>query len=241
MRRFYAPPDQFHDRSVELTLEETRHLRDVLRMSTGDKAQIFDGEGREFLATVTSIGRRETRLEIIEEIEPPAPESDLELTIAACVYKNDKFDLVIQKAVELGVARIRPMVSLRSETSMQATTKRLERWRKIALEATKQCERARVMRVDEPMRFEDLVTSINPGSGMLLMFSEKDGKGVPEKAGEKKITALVGPKGGWDDSEIQLAEDRGFLPVKLGRRIMRAETAAITFSALLQHRYGDLN
>ncbi len=73
------------------------------------------------------------------------------------------------------------------------------------------------------------------------MFSEKDGKGLPEKIVGKQITALVGPKGGWEDSEIQLAEERGFLPIKLGRRIMRAETAAITFAALLQNRFGDLN
>jgi 16S rRNA (uracil1498-N3)-methyltransferase len=241
MRRFYAPPEHFHDQEIRLSEEETRHLRDVLRLKTGEKVQIFDGAGREFLAAVTTIGKRETLLKLIEEIEPAAPESDLHLTLAACVYKNDKFDLVIQKAVELGVARLRPMVSLRSESNIQATFKRVERWRKIALEATKQCERAKVMEIDEPEPFEELIGSIDAGSELLLMFSEKDGKGIPKTLVEKKITALVGPKGGWDDSEIEFAEERGFLPVKLGRRILKAETAAITFAALLQNRFGDLN
>ena len=119
--------------------------------------------------------------------------------------------------------------------------KRTERWRKIALEATKQCERAKIMTVDEPIQFDEFVADANANERLLLMFSEKDGNGLPDDSPAKKITALVGPKGGWEDSEIQLAAERGFIPLKLGRRIMRAETAAITFTALLQNRFGDLN
>jgi len=210
-------------------------------MSGGERAQIFDGEGREFLAEITIIGKRETTLRIIGAIEPPAPESELELTLVASVYKNDKLDLVVQKAVELGVARFVPIVTIRGESKLAAAMKRTDRWRKIALEATKQCERAKIMPIDEPMQFEDFVAEANADERLLLMFSEKDGDGVPDDTSTKKITALVGPKGGWEDSEIQLAEERGFLPLKLGRRIMRAETAAITFAALLQNRFGDLN
>ena len=241
MRRFYAPPEQFQDQTATLTLEETRHLRDVLRMKPGDEAQIFDGDGREFLTTISVIGKRETILQIVREIEAPAPESDLHLTLAACVYKNDKFDLVVQKAVELGVAKISPIVGFRSEAKLEATMQRLERWRKIALEATKQCERAKVMSIDEPTTFGEFIARLAEDSGALLMFSEKDGKAIPDMPGEKNITALVGPKGGWEDSEIQTAERRGFIPLKLGRRIMKAETAAITFAAILQNRFGDLN
>ena len=240
MRRFYAPVEQFDDSSVELSTEETRHLRDVLRLSTGDRVQIFNGEGREFVAEITSVGKRETLLKIVDEISAPAPESNLDLTIAASVYKNDKFDLVIQKAVELGVARISPIVTFRSEAKIDAALNRTDRWRKIALEATKQCERARIMTIDKPMPFEDFLSSLTDESENLLMFSEKDGRAIPDLLHPKKITALVGPKGGWEDSEIELAECRGFVPVKLGKRIMKAETAAITFAALLQHRFGDL-
>jgi 16S rRNA (uracil1498-N3)-methyltransferase len=97
------------------------------------------------------------------------------------------------------------------------------------------------MKIDAPMLFEDLVSDASRLDGTLLMFSEKDGGGIPSTIQEKKITALVGPKGGWEDSEIDAALKRGFIPVKLGRRIMRAETAAITFAGLLQHKFGDLN
>ena len=240
MRRFYAPPEQFDGTSVRLSTEETRHLRDVLRLSTSDQVQIFNGEGQEYVAEITTVGKRETLLKIVDEISPPAPESNLDLTIAASVYKNDKFDLVIQKAVELGVARIAPIATFRSEIKIDAALKRTERWRKIALEATKQCERARIMAVDEPVSFDNFLSSVTDASGDLLMFSERDGRSIPDLVDPKKITALVGPKGGWEDSEIELAESRGFVSVKLGKRIMKAETAVITFAALLQHRFGDL-
>jgi 16S rRNA (uracil1498-N3)-methyltransferase len=98
-----------------------------------------------------------------------------------------------------------------------------------------------VMTIDRPILFADLVAADSDLDGPLLMFSEKDGRGIPSAFAEKKLTALIGPKGGWEDSEIDVATRRGFISIKLGRRIMRAETAAITFAGLLQHLFGDLN
>jgi 16S rRNA (uracil1498-N3)-methyltransferase len=239
MRRFYAPAEHFESERVVLSKEETRHLRNVLRLRAGDEVQVFDGEGHEFQGEIVDIAKSGAELRIIREIEPAARESDLDLTLAVAVYKNDKLDLVIQKAVELGVARVQPIVTFRSEIKLRDTEKRTERWRKIAMEATKQCQRARVMTVNETLAFEEFIQTSD--NGARLIFSEKDGKGIPASITEKKITALVGPKGGWEDSEIELAESRGYLPVKLGTRIMKAETAAITFASLLQHRFGDLN
>lgn len=241
MRRFFAPPEHFNAETVQLSTEETRHLRDVLRLKAGDEAHVFDGDGGEFLCVITEVRRSAATLRVLDKVEPTAPESDLDLTLAASVYKSDKLDLVVQKAVELGVSRFSPIVTFRGEVKLRDTAKRTERWRKIALEATKQCERARVMRVDEIATLEDYIASAGADSDLRLIFSEKGGAAIPARAGSKKITALVGPKGGWEDSEIDLAAERGFVPIKLGTRIMRAETAAITFAALLQHRFGDLN
>ena len=241
MRRFHAPPEQFREAEVTLSPDETRHLRDVLRLKAGDEVQVFDGVGREFVCEIVAVRKSTTDLRIAREIEPAAPESILELTLAAAIYKNDKLDLVVQKAVELGVVRFRPFVALRSEARLRDAAKRADRWRKIALEATKQCERARVMEIDDPVPFADFLSDVDLSSQAAFMFSEKGGGGVPAAIAQKQVTALVGPKGGWDDSEIEAATDRGFIPIKLGRRIMRAETAAISFAALLQHRFGDLN
>lgn len=239
VRRFFAAPAQFDKGVVTLDAEETRHLRDVLRLKAGDEVQVFDGERREFRCSIIEVQKKSTSLSIIEEIEPTAPESPVEIHLAVSAYKSDKLDLVVQKAVELGVASLSPIVTARGEVKLHDTLKRTERWRKIAMEATKQCERARAMTVNEPVTFESFVTAMDRDSGRRFMFSEKGGEGLPEAAA-KKLTALIGPKGGWEDSEIELASERGFVPVKLGRRIMKAETAAITFAALLQHRFGDL-
>ena len=241
VRRFFASPGQFNGSEIKLTLEETRHLRNVLRLKSGDEARVFDGEGREFACVIDDIPRSGALLRVTAEIEPAAPESSLDLTLAVAAYKNDKLDLVVQKAVELGVARISPIVTERGEVSIRDTLRRVERWRKIAMEATKQCERALVMRVDDPIVLAEYLRSAEDGSRSLLMFSEKGGGEIAANHDDKRITALVGPKGGWEDSEIESAAEHGFVPVKLGRRIMRAETAAIAFAALLQHRFGDLN
>jgi 16S rRNA (uracil1498-N3)-methyltransferase len=242
MRRFYAPPENFSDDTITLTTEETRHLRDVLRLKPDDEARVFDGFGREVIAVITEVGKSGATLRIIDEFEPAAPESALALTLVVSAYRSDKLDLVVQKSVELGVDRLTPIVTSRGEVKLSETATRLGRWRKIALEATKQCERARVMHIDEPLVFAEFLAGMQKeGPGLRLMFSEKDGGGIPAGEGGENITALIGPKGGWEDLEIEEASECGFVPVKLGRRIMRAETAAITFAALLQHRFGDLN
>src|SRR5947209_11747558 len=112
-RRFYAPPDAFADDGacIVLSAEESRHLRDVLRLRAGDEAHVFDGEGREFVCVVGESRGREATLEVRGRVEPQRPESPLELTLAVALLKGEKFDLVVQKATELGVSRVAPVVT----------------------------------------------------------------------------------------------------------------------------------
>lgn len=241
MRRFYAPIENFSDDAVTLGTGDTRHLRDVLRLCAGDEAQVFDGDGREFLCRIDTIEKNRTQLRILNEIAPTAPESPLDLTFAAAITKGEKFDLVVQKAVELGVSRIVPLFTARCEVKPGGSEKRLERWNKIALEASKQSGRAKLMVVAEPMDFQKFAGSCDPAEDRTtIMFSERDGGDFAKVTSAQTITAIIGPAGGWDDSELHLARERGFAIVTLGGRILRAETAAIAFAALLQHRFGDL-
>ena len=220
---------------------ETRHLRDVLRLSAGDEVQVLDGEGREFCCRIDAIEKTLTRLSILGEVAPAAPESPLDLTFAAAITKGEKFDLVIQKAVELGVSRIVPLFTARCEVKPGGSERRLERWKKIALEASKQSGRAKLMTIAEPIEFRKFAESFVAAEDQTaIMFSERDGGDFANVASARKIIAMIGPAGGWDDSELDLARKRGFTVVTLGGRILRAETAAIAFAALLQHRFGDL-
>lgn len=237
MRRFFHSNEITVGGSIDLSPDESRHLRDVLRLAVDDEVSVFDGRGGEFLCKVSHVGKRQTTLFVTAAILPSAPESPLDLTVAAAVTQNDKFDLVIQKSVELGVVTLQPLKTARSEVSIRDAFRRLERWRRIAMEATKQCGRARLMNIAEPIEMGELFTIRDAD---VTFFSERDG-GKLNIDGTRKTVAVFGPKGGWADDELKAASDAGWNIVTFGGRIMRAETAAIGITAILQHKFGDLN
>jgi len=236
MRRFYTPKENFQADKAILNQAETRHLRDVLRLREGAEIHVFDGEGREFLGAVEKISKSETLLEIIREITPSALESGLDLTLAIALLKGEKFDLVVQKSVELGVNRIIPLNTKRADVKLTGGEKKLERWRKIALEAAKQSGRAKLLQIEKPIDFKEFVEA---ESGTRILFAERNGASFSEIKTAEQIIAVVGAEGGWEDSEIETAREKGFQIITLGGRILRAETAAISTAAILQHRFGD--
>ena len=161
-RRFYAAPDAFAPDGawVELSREESAHLVNVLRLRVGDEAFVFDGAGREFRCRVEEV-RKSVRLACAEEVEPLRPESTLALTLAVALLKGEKFDLVVQKATELGVARIVPVVTARTDVRLRGgreSDARVARWQRLALEAAKQSGRARVPAVGAPVEVSKLLT-----------------------------------------------------------------------------------
>ncbi|HRI03873.1 MAG TPA: 16S rRNA (uracil(1498)-N(3))-methyltransferase [Pyrinomonadaceae bacterium] len=239
MRRFFAPINRFTDNIVTLDADETRHLRDVLRLNVGDEVSVFDGAGKELACTIREIGKKETMLSITGEIEPSSQVSPFAITIAATVLNGEKYDLIVQKAVELGVTKLIPLITIRCDVKQKDAARRLERWRRIAMEATKQTGRAKLMEIAEPADFDRLLNELKDENAVL--FSERDGVDFTTITADKKITALYGPKGGWDDVELKMAAEHDIDIVTLGGRILRAETAAIAITAILQHRFGDLN
>lgn len=249
-RRFYAPPSAFtsNRESVTLASDEVRHLRDVLRLKEGDEVYVFDGEGKEFHCRVEESRRDTASLKIISEAAPPRPESSLKLQLAVALLKGEKFDLVVQKATELGVVRIVPVTTRFADIRLRDErdgAKRVTRWQRIALEAAKQSGRAVVPEVISPVAFESLVQAAVSDNAIGLMFSERDGKSLFEvgknlPARLTSLTALVGPEGGWANEELTLAFEAAWTIVTLGGRTLRAETAAIAVTVLLQHLFGDL-
>lgn len=244
-RRFHAPVSAFNleERTVTLGPDEARHLRDVLRLKSGDEVYVFDGAGGEFCCSVVTSKRDSAELRIESEVEPAKPESPLRLELCVALLKGEKFDLVVQKATELGVTRIVPLMTRYADIHLRDESdaaKRVARWQRIALEAAKQSGRAFVPEVSTPASFESVLTGTKDDE-LCLMFSERGGNSLREVPAESKsVKALVGSEGGWSDEEIEHARAAGFHIVTLGGRILRAETAAIAIAALLQHLFGDL-
>ncbi|HET6976625.1 MAG TPA: 16S rRNA (uracil(1498)-N(3))-methyltransferase [Pyrinomonadaceae bacterium] len=243
-RRFHAPPNAFNftKQIVTLGTDEARHLREVLRLKTGDEVFVFDGHGREFRSIVETSRRDSAELRIEAEVEPAKPESHLQLNLCVALLKGDKFDLVVQKTTELGVKKITPLITRYADIHLRDAadaTKRLARWQRIALEAAKQSGRAFVPEISLPVKFDSVLDTDSLG----VMFSERDGErleNLTAQTASQSLTALVGSEGGWSDDEIESARARNFHVITLGGRVLRAETAAITVTVLLQHHFGDL-
>jgi 16S rRNA (uracil1498-N3)-methyltransferase len=244
-RRFYAPPEQVEGPVVSLSGEESHHLSRVLRLKPGDTVFVFDGRGVERECEITEIKSNSARLRVIRVLED-AVESPSRLTLAQAVARGEKFDLIVQKATELGVSRIVPLSSDHSDVklSSEQAEKRLERWRRISLEALKQCGRRRLVELTPLLTVGEFIEAALASSERILVFSERGGSSIAsalkEALGASSVSALVGPEGGWSGEELGMMEARGCKFVTLGPRVLRAETAAIAAISLLQHLTGDL-
>lgn len=250
-RRFFAPSSAFnsHRDSVTLASDEARYLREVLRLKVGGEVYVFNGEGKEFRCAIEESRRDIAQLKVLDEVVPTRPESPLQLTLAIALLKGEKFDLVVQKATELGVTRIVPVTTRLADIRLRDESeagKRVARWQRIALEAAKQSGRALIPEVTDPVTFLSLIrTAATEDATVCLMFAERDGQTLLKSKQQlpdnvSSMTALVGSEGGWTNEEIATAREAGWLIVTLGGRTLRAETAAIAVVALLQHLFGDL-
>lgn len=240
--RFYAPPSQISGSQIILDADESHHLARVLRLAPGATVFAFDGEGSEYECEVARVGKSQVALSVLARLGGEV-ESPLELTLGQALVKGDKFDLVVQKAVELGVTRIVPLAAERSEIrKAEGRELRLQRWRRVALEAAKQCGRRRLTEITEAQSFEKFCAARH--ESLRLILSERGGHSLRElMAVAQNVSSLVlavAPEGGWSDGERQTAEAQGFVPVFLGPRILRTETAAIAAVALVQHLFGDI-
>lgn len=241
VHRFFASPEVIENGTIRLPAEESHHLARVLRMREGDVVSAFDGAGNEWACEITLIHKSECRLSILRKLETIV-ESPLRLTLAQALVRGEKFDLIVQKATELGVSRIIPVITDHCEIrkNEERSEQRLQRWRRISLEAVKQSGRRRLVEIDQPVRFPDLSAVLQGQTALLL--SEKGGSGLPRRKMEDSgVTVIIGPEGGWSDEELDLAAMSELFPVHLGPRILRTETAAITAVTLAQYHYGDLS
>ncbi|HEY3136275.1 MAG TPA: 16S rRNA (uracil(1498)-N(3))-methyltransferase [Blastocatellia bacterium] len=245
-RRFYASPEDISS-AVRLSVDETHHLTRVLRLVPGDQAFVFDGCDNEYKCKFSLVTDNRAQLEIVERLSDIV-ESPLQLTLAQALAKGEKFDFIVQKATELGVTRIAPLVTRYSEVRLdeQQVARRLQRWQRISLEALKQCGRRKLVEITAPRKVaEFLRDEAHSQKQALLLFSERDGARLEEALDEismpRSVVALVGPEGGWADDELDLLKQHESRGLTLGPRVLRTETAALVAITLIQHALGDLS
>jgi 16S rRNA (uracil1498-N3)-methyltransferase len=238
-RRIHIEHHRIRPGGVPLLRSEVRHLVTVLGLHDGDAVTVFDGEGREYDAMLCHAGRGEAAALSILGPGRSVPAPGLDITLIVAIIKNKNFDLVVQKAVELGTTRLMPVVTAR--TVKQARSG-VSRWQKISVEASRQCGRGDVMDVADVTRFDKAVAEC--GAGLKLLAWERGGMALAEAVRTtegKTIAIAAGPEGGFSDPEVGLAESAGFVPVTLGPRILRTETVPLALLAIMQYLFGDLS
>jgi 16S rRNA (uracil1498-N3)-methyltransferase len=233
-----------NENTLLLTGPQRRYLCTVLRAKPGEEIRVFDRSGWEYSARFVSADRRCASLVILGK-KLVSTESSLKLILGQALLKAEKMEMVIQKAVELGASEIYPFTCERVVPIPHSNREvsRIERWKKIALEASRQCGRTAIVDVGMSLTFEEVLAkrkSVDLG----LILSSKAEMPFSRLAQEIQrpggVLVLVGPEGGFSDREAAMAIEQGFVPVSLGPRTLRAETAGIVVVGLVQHRFGDM-
>lgn len=217
---------------VTVTGDEFHHAVRVARVRQGEEVELFDDTGRAAKAKVRSIERDEAIVDVFAEL--PSRESPIDVHLAIALIQLEKFELVLQKATELGVRSITPLVTDHVEIRKERYAGKSDRWKKIIFEAVKQSGRSRIPTLHEPAAFADVIAH----EGIRILFDADAEPGTLEAP--RALTLLIGPEGGWSEEELASARGSGCVFQRLGPRRLRAETAAIVAVTTVLSRFGDL-
>jgi 16S rRNA (uracil1498-N3)-methyltransferase len=250
MESFYCPPQAISNETVNFAGEEAHHIAKVLRHKIGDRILAVDGQGMEYEVKIT-LSTPTLVQGMIEKKRRKPKEPLTQITLAQTIPRGTRMEFCVEKATEIGINGIIPIVSQRSVVQPMEESKKVDRWRRVARAAMKQAGRAILPEIKDVQSFEQAVKSI-PEFDISLIAWEKEGKkGVKEVIDEnpnselrnpQSLSALlfVGPEGGFTEAEVVFAKEKGAFPVSLGLRRLRSETAGILLTSLLLHELGDL-
>jgi 16S rRNA (uracil1498-N3)-methyltransferase len=206
---------------ITLTGEEYRHLANVLRVKTGEDVIVFDDKGMEYFCTVLGFDDRAAMLRVIRQA-PGAAEPGIWTTLYQAIPKGDKMEMVIQKAVELGVKEIYPVAAIRSITKLDGKKQidRVSRWNRIAKEAAKQCGRSYIPQVHHPVGFREAVDKAVSSSFCIFPYENAVETGMSDLdiEGKERFSIFIGSEGGFDDTEVAYVCSKGIIPITLGKR-----------------------
>ena len=237
--RVYSSRPITIDEQCDLDDRASHHLVRVLRVETGDRLSVFNGDGNNYQGAIVSATKHQVSV-LIDSIEPANTESSLNTCLALAVSKGDRFEWAIKKATELGVTSIVPILSQRVDVrlSPERWQKKQEHWQQIVISACEQSGRAVVPEVEEPTTLSYWLSHVEADLKLVL-----DPEATPNASHDQpaSIALLIGPEGGLAPPELTLASENGFTAIRLGPRVLRTETAPLVALSVLGARWGDIN
>ena len=238
--RLYVPVPLESGAALPLDPDRSHYVSRVLRLRAGDELVLFDGRGGEHAGSIAQASRSGVTVTVGERTGREA-ESPLAIRLIQGISRGERMDFVVQKATELGVSRITPVLTEFSVVRLDPAkaAKRAEHWSKIAQSACEQCGRNRLPEIDAPQALSAVLDSQAPGDTRIVL-QPGAGRPLAQRPEGTRVDLLIGPEGGLSDGELAKAAAAGFVPCSLGPRILRTETAALTAVAVLQAAHGDL-
>lgn len=239
IRLFVDLPLQL-DAQVSLPDFAANHALRVLRLRDGDAVTLFNGDGHDYSGQL-NLSKREPRVQI-NRVDTVSNESPLAITLVQAIARGEKMDLILQKATELGVAKIVPVITQRTEVKLDEdrADKRVIHWQHVLESACEQCGRAQVPLVESPVTLERAARLFAESEDTRLVLHPEGGKPLAQFTLADAVTIAIGPEGGFSERDLSVLKQSGFLNVTLGPRILRTETAGIAAITALQVRFGDL-
>lgn len=243
LTRFFVCPDQIRDGRVVIAGADVHHLRDVLRLGPGDSIQVLDGSNNEYVAVIESADPEGVVASIVDS-RIRATEPRVHLTLAQCLPKGEKMEWVLQKGTEVGYSGFIPVASERSVVRLDAerAARKTERWNRVVREASEQAGRAVLPKVLPMLSWRELCGTFDGYDRVLLPWEGEETRGLRSALeGEPgRMLVIIGPEGGLTQGEVSVAEQAGAIPVSLGRRILRTETAGLVAAAAILFAAGEM-
>ncbi|QEY17449.1 16S rRNA (uracil(1498)-N(3))-methyltransferase [Cellvibrio sp. KY-GH-1] len=223
---------------MQLEESASHHLSKVLRMQAGRELILFNGTGGEFAATIQEVSKKHVAVTVAEHTADNR-ESPLQLELAIGISRGERFEWVLQKATELGVTKITPLVTERTEVKVggERQEKLIDRWQHIIISACEQCQRNLLPELSAPVQISDWLNTVD--SDLRFVLHHRDSKTLPAEQTPQSVSLLIGPEGGLSESEIAHAQAKNFNALTLGPRVLRTETAPVAAISLVQYLWGD--
>ena len=245
MTRFFVAPEQIKGEEAELSGEDVKHITKVLRLQLGDKITLLDGAGYQYETSITDLAKDKVLVRVVEKVKSET-EPPINVHLIQALPKGDKFELIVQKCTELGIKSLRPVNSERSVVKLDSkkALTRVERWQKIAKEAAEQSARGLVPQVLELQALNKVLEGLGDDSLVLIPWEAEQSQSLrgilKQSTVYRDIYIVIGPEGGFSRAEIEAARVTGAIPVTLGPRILRTETAGFAALTMILYELGDL-